>query len=427
VACSWQRFDDVTEQSPVLVLEAPGGVSGTGRAVSALRAENGHALVFTTNDRGYLVYDLGKSEPASTDAQESGACSAGDGCFLATSVAAIRHADGEQTHSCFAFALSHRKPGESNVLVRCDDGQNRTFALPDDARTSLGTLTDKSNVGPRYASAPRSSPSRLLLGIPERRTLVFFPTLAEKGVVVEPPSGVGSSFGKALAILDAPLLLPDGAGAGSVTTLLVGEPAENRIHAFVVDASGQPSASFCVSGPSGFGSQLAVGHFANQATQGVAVAATDRLAVLPSWSQLPSDLPEDGSCVPLERLAPQELDCKELALQGTCAVGDGSMSPADLDSNGIDELLLGIPLASAGGSRASGQVLTISVGAKGLKVLEHLAPSSAESGDRLGQSVIAVPLSRPDVVLAGAPGGNKLAAFYCSAVLPPGRGGKRCE
>ncbi|MGC4067797.1 MAG: hypothetical protein QM784_24735 [Polyangiaceae bacterium] len=424
-ACSFQRFDDVTERTPVLVLDAPGDGSGTGNSVAALRATNGHALVFATNDQGYLVYDLGTNEPPSTDAKESGSCAVGDGCFLASSVAAVGYRDGEQGRGCFAFAITQRKPGESSVLIRCDDDQNRSIALPSAARTAIGILSDKTTVTPRYASAPRSSPTRLLLGIPEKRTVVFFPSTDADGVSLEVPD-VGNSFGKSLAMLDG--ALSSGTSDGLTgATLLVGEPAENRIHVLVTDAEGQSTTSFCVSGATGFGSRLAVGHFTSKATQGVAIAASDGLAVLPSWLELPRDLPTDGSCLDIEQLAPQRIDCKGLAVQGTCAIGDGSLAPADLDGDGIDELLLGVPLASADGARASGQVLTISVGTDRLKVLERLAPSSIESGDRLGQSVVGVPLSRPDVVLAGAPGGNKLAAFYCSAVLPEGRGGKRCE
>jgi hypothetical protein len=426
VACSFQRFDDVTERTPVLVLDAPGDGSGTGNAVAALRASNGHALVFATNDQGYLVYDLGTSEPSTTDAKESGSCSASDGCFLAAAVAAIGRRDGEQDRGCFAYALSQRQAGDASVLVRCDDNQNRSFSLTDAAQTTIGVLTDQSVVTPHYASAPRSAPTRLLLGIPERRALVFFPSTDAKGVSIEAPNGAGHSLGKSLAILDGALTSAasnDSAGA----TLLIGEPAENRLHVVVTDAEGQPTTSFCVSGTPGFGSRLAVGHFTSRETQGVAIATAEGLAILPSWLEIPTDLPTDGSCVDIEKLSPQHIDCKGLALQGTCAIGEGSLAPADLDGDGIDELLLGAPLGSANGARASGQVLTLSISAKGPKVLERLAPSSIESGDRLGQSVVGVPLSRPDVVLAGAPGGNKLAAFYCSAVLPAGRGGQRCE
>jgi hypothetical protein len=197
-----------------------------------------------------------------------------------------------------------------------------------------------------------------------------------------------------------------------------------------VDDQGARVNTRCLEGPKGFGLALTTGYFLSNDVQGVAIAANDQVVFLGDLSSAAKDIETDKDCRALGDVKNvKTLGCRAFGVEVHCetALSRGSVAPVDLNNDGLDELVVGLPTAVSGGYRAAGQLLTVTVTAKELEVHDRLSPSSIESGDRLGESIVAVPLSRPDVILAGAPGGNKLAAFYCSTLLPAGLGGKRCE
>jgi hypothetical protein len=424
VGCSWWRFDDITEKPPVVLLNSPSGTRELGTSVAAIPGRDQSARVFAAGIDGFAIYNLGKTEPNSTDALDQATCERDRGCFMAEGVAAIHRTIDGNDMPCFAFGISSQNKTPRTQLY-CDDGS--TYGLNVDATTTskLQSLSTNSTLGLKFASAPRNHPERLVATATSPSTLWYYPSTTANAVALPTPSGVGSSFGRSVALFDSQY---DSKQLGA--TLLIGEPDNNRVFLMTVDEQGALVNTRCLEGPKGFGLALTSGYFLSNEVQGVAIAANDRVLFLGDLSSAAKEIETDKNCRALDDVKNvKTLGCRDFGVEVRCetALSLSSIAPVDLNNDGLDELVVGLPSAVSGGYRAAGQLLTVTFTADALKVHDRLSPSSIESGDRLGESIVAVPLSRPDVILAGAPGGNKLAAFYCSTLLPAGLGGKRCE
>ncbi len=92
-ACSWARFDDVSENAPVLLFTKPSNVSyGFGSSVASGEAD-GFYRVFVgagPGRTGGAEFEIGPKQGASKDAVRSGHC--GVGCTLAKTAASLRRA-----------------------------------------------------------------------------------------------------------------------------------------------------------------------------------------------------------------------------------------------------------------------------------------------------------------------------------------------
>jgi hypothetical protein len=211
--------------------------------------------------------------------------------------------------------------------------------------------------------------------------------------------------------------------------MALGEPDVGRLYLTRTDDTLTPGAFLCIQGAEGFARTLAGGHFVTVDSEDLAVASNDSLVVISALETLPFNADPAADCVPLESLVARRLDCSRLRGTADCGglLSDIALAAADLDSNGRDELLVGIPSESSRGNDAAGKIRVTSFAKDPPTAIEEMSSSSSESGDRLGTAVVGIPLSRPEAVLAGAPGGNKLATFFCSSLLPPGKGGARCN
>ena len=423
-SCSWTRFDDATDNSPVLIFKASSGLNGLGTSVAAIRAGS-TTMALATGSDGYAIYDFGSKNSPTTDAITVGHCLLSDGCHLAKTVAPVQRDVNGVSMACFAYSMTAQSDGTANVHLTCEKNLEFALALDGVTQTAVGKLSTSTTVPLRFASGPRIAPERLLVSARDKGTLWYYPNRTSAAVPITPTLNVAESFGATLAILDSRF---DSADSG--TTLVVGEPKAGRVHFFATDDTGAVTSQGCIAGPAGFGQMLASGYYLATDLQSIAVASASQVNVLPELSQLGMLQPNTDGCIKLEQLTNTlSLACKEFGIPVDCtnALSLGALATADLNGDQVDELLVGIATASAVGVHAAGQVLTVTAEPTKLAVRERLAPSSPESGDRLGESVVGIPLSRAEVVLAGAPGGNKLAAFYCSALVPDGQGGKRCE
>lgn len=428
VACSWQRFDEVTENTPVAVFDPPGNGESIGRSVAAIEAGS-TTLVFGGGENSYGVYDFGRHNSPGMEAIYGGVCGESDGCRMSPSAAPIhRVVDGAEA-ACFAYAVATNSEKPS-VRLTCEGDRNLGVALDTESAQRLGNSVSSSSFVSRFTSSPRKHPRRLLVSSTPTGTLWYYPDTAGASVPIAVDFQVSDSFGAALAIVPSAL-----SGATGSVTLVVGEPGAGRVHFYVTDSSGLVTGNYCVVGREGLGQHLAAGYFDQAQSATLAVSDANQVTVLTDLGQIEALASTDRAlapedCLPIERLSVSTaLGCTNLGLHANCASSLTllSLAPADLNDDGLEELLIGVPLADGQGQSAAGQVLTTQLKQAELQIRERLTISSSESGDRLGESVAAVPLSRPDVVLAGAPGGNKIAAFYCSTLVPNGQGGKRCE
>lgn len=420
-ACSWWRFDDVTTDPPVRLLEAPANVNGMGTSLATFRDANNATLVFATGLDGYAVFDLSHS---GNDAIEQETCRRSDSCFIAERAATIyTQVDGIE-RPCVAYAAAAGNGDSVRFRLHCDGQIVTSLAVPEAALTLLGTPKESKALGLTFASSPRRTPQRLLASVTATPALVYYPSTSGSGVSVPIPAGATEGFGRAAALLGSRF---DAEAPGA--TLVIGEPTAAKVHLYAVDEAGLVVATACLVGSSDFGSLLATGYFASASSEGIAIGTLSQVTVVPDVTQIRALASASTDCIDITQLnLAKSLDCHGLGLGTSCssAMDTGSMSAADIDGDTLDELLIGAPTVTNAGMRYAGVVVSLKWGTE-LGVYDQFSPSVRESGDRLGQAALGVPLSDRDVVLAGAPGGNKLAAFYCSALLPAGKGGKRCQ
>jgi hypothetical protein len=418
--CSWTRFDDILDNSPIQALKSPGDLGTVGQSVAAMRGKSS-TLAFATGDQGYAIYEFGKTDLSSADAVDRGVCRPQDNCWLSSSVAAVSQNIAAVATRCFAFGIE-TKPDESpRAVLYCGGNVVLGIGLPEPAPAEITALKPKSTAPEiRFSSGPRLAPDLLVASVPASGAVWFYPTDSSTPVGVPKPTTAGKSFGRSSAV----------AGAATTRFVIVGEPDAANLYVMRTDGTLPPDSALCISGATNFSVAMAVGHFTAADSEDLAVASDSEVVVLPALDSLPLSADLSAPCVALTELGiARTLGCQKLNAGNSCSglLANVALAAADLDGDGRDELLVGAPSASTRGNDAAGKVLITTFGKVEPSVIEELSPSSAESGDRLGTSVVGVPLSRPEVVLAGAPGGNKLAAFFCTSLLAAGKGGVRCD
>jgi hypothetical protein len=417
-ACSWSRFDDLEDGAPVVLLKEPGGVGpGFGSAVAASStASDANVLVAAARDqRGAAAYRVGFGQNPVIDAIDSGHCR--QDCALASSVASLASAATPSGTRSFCWVTGISSFG---LIARCSDGQ----PLPDYALSVPSGVAISPTDRLVLASDHAEAPSLAAATNAGAGRAWFYPPLALGFVELVPPSS-DSGFGAALAVAMTP----------SGRVYAVGAPEANRVWLFSASADGQSvSSSGCVTGGAGFGRTLAAGDVDGVAGDELVVAADDHVEVLRGIDALA----QGGGCVPTDSALLTRLECVTTPDLSGCGSGSAfgkSLAVGDLNGDGNGEVLVGAPGMSARGERRAGAVLIYDVDLTGQREPEWLTDakfiSSAESGDALGSSLASV-LQRPDtgnprhVLLAGAPGGDKAAMFYCFN-LTSGKHGSRCQ
>ena len=119
--------------------------------------------------------------------------------------------------------------------------------------------------------------------------------------------------------------------------------------------------------------------------------------------------------------SPDVTGCDDSAFGAALAVGD-------LDGDDDGEVIVGAPRLTVRGEADAGAVLVYDAeGESRHELTEVKFISSAQSGDLLGSALATPRLRDRNVVAAGAPGGGKVAIFYCSEHLPAEELGSRCR
>jgi hypothetical protein len=92
-----------------------------------------------------------------------------------------------------------------------------------------------------------------------------------------------------------------------------------------------------------------------------------------------------------------------------------SFAVGDLDDDGSNEVVIGMPGARIGGKSGAGAVLVFDPAAPAVPV-SALRDSYPEKNAHLGTSVAVNEIAGMDEVIAGSPGSNEVFVFYCSGV-----------
>lgn len=430
-ACSWSRFDDVTSDTPVVVLERPGDIrSGFGTALSSVTVDDRALLLVhgATGRAQAALFDLGTADAPLTSALSESVCSSDLGrCFLASSSAPLATAkspSGAEYRGCFAVGVGKKGTADPGVIVECEDRTVFVMPVPDEYRAELDPALE---LGQPEEVALVSDDAELpaIAAVSASAKLAWYYAGTDAApVLLSAGESEPRDFAEAVAI----------ARVGEQRLVVVGSPKQSRLDLFSVEPGGDPVHRGCISGQTSFGRKLAVGQITADAAPEIAVSDLELVSVLDSTQLLGFQGPDDGSCSELEDLPGRTLyatvACKETGAVTGCGASDFGVALAigDVDGDGDGELVVGAPGMKARDTSTAGAVAFFDLDDPGdTEVADLKFIGSAKSGDFLGQSLVAPRVGGRHVVAAGVPGSGRTALFYCPRLLPASLGGDRCH
>lgn len=428
-ACSWTRFDDVTKNAPVVLLEKPDSMNG-GFGVSLSTATNdGQTELLvggTVSVSGAALYELGQDDAPGTKAIDTGYCS-GDGgpCSLSSLTAGFANASGPDRARPLCFAVgSGAVTNKQGLVVRCQDHTEYTLGMPPAAQDLLAASIAQNQPRDFPMATDRSADPVLLASLPEKHLAWFYPAKSTSFSELPVPSGVDvadPNFGKSLAVLAV--------RGGSV--LALGVPGKAQVLLWKTDGGAASNFIGCLAGAPGMGRALAGGNVAGDGGDDLVVSDDTHVQVMDGAALFA--LPETASseCV-LSAKIPGALidwfDCSSTDHVAECEKSEfgATLAVGDLDGDGAGEVVVGAPKMTVNGKENAGALLVYELNLSGAALVDTRFMSSAEAGDELGRSIVTPHVGKRDIIAAGAPGHGKAALFYCSALLPAGQAGSRC-
>jgi len=431
-ACSWSRFDDVTDNSPIVLFETPSSMKA-GFGVSLATATNDgqtEVLVGGTTGISAAALYLIRSEDAPGAAIDDGYCAGGDqACFLSSLNAGFANASGPDKVRplCFAVGAGTVSGGtvRSGLVMRCKDNTEYALGMPQAAQDLLATSIAKGEPHDHPMATDRTDHPLLLASLPEKHLAWFYPARSTQFSELALPPGAlvdDPSFGRSLAVLAV-----DG---GRV--LALGVSGKSQVFLWKTDDSSKSSYIGCLGGENGMGRALSAGKVDRDANDDLVVSDDHNVHVIDGAAlfQLP-ETAESGcsfSSLPPGALI-ASFGCGSTSSLTGCEKSEfgAALAVGDLDGDADGEVIVGAPKMTVRGRENAGALVIYDAETPAdAAFVEAKFISSAEDGDELGRSIVTPHLGKRDIIAAGAPGHGKAALFYCSALLPHGAAGSRC-
>jgi len=429
-ACSWSRFDDITKNSPVVLLEKPGSMNGGfGVSLSTASHEGQTELLVggTVNVSGAALYEIGQEGAPGTTAIDTDYCSGhGSICSLSSLTAGFANASGPDRTRPLCFAVgSGAVTTKQGLVMRCQDFTEYTLSMPQVAQDQLAASIAQDQPRDFPMATDRSDDPVLLASLPEKHLAWFYPAKSTEFSELLVPSGVDvadPSFGQSLAVLNVE--------GGRV--LALGVPGKSRVLLWKTDGSAASSYIGCLAGASGMGRALAGGAFRIDTGDDLVVSDDSHVQWIEGTTLFA--LPETSSseCV-LSGTIPGALidwfDCGSTQNVAECEKSEfgAALAVGDLDGNGDNEVIVGAPKMTVNGKESAGALLVYDVNTLGVTLVDTKFISSAEAGDELGRSIVTPHVGKRDIIAAGAPGHGKAALFYCSSLPSSYADSARCR
>jgi hypothetical protein len=431
--CSWSRFDELTTDTPVVVIERPSEIrSGFGTSLSSVTGDDDRALLLVHGASGYAqaaLFDLGSNDAPLTSALSDGICSNDAGtCYLAASSAPLRQAigpSGNEFDNCFAVGVG-KKPDDDapGVLIECESREVFTVSVPEEFALPLQTSLNRGQPEIVALASGDSEPQSLLVGSEARQIAFYYPALDAAPQLLSAGAFTTAGFGATVAVADV----------GSQRLIAVGSPAQSVLHLFAAEAEAEAVYLGCLHGEEGFGRALAVGAISADGSPELAVSDAGSVQVFEASELLQLELGSLSDCAELDDLRASILytsvSCGETGAVTGCATSDfgAALAVGDIDGDGDGELVVGAPGMKARDAAGAGAVAFFDLDdpnqgrAADLKFI-----ASARDGDRLGTALTAARVASRHVIAAGIPGSGRTAVFYCPSLLPDSLGGARCD
>jgi len=448
--CSWSRFDDVTESTPIVLLNRPRKVNGFGSSLASARAGDDAVLLVGGSplSSGGAVYRLGSGDSPGVEAIDTGHCSGSDApCYLSPSPAALARAKGPSSTPedlCFVDGAGPAgEKGELGVAVRCTDAVEYALPVPSKVEDLIRFARDNNQPTAFRFGADRGPDPGLLASADEETYVWYYPSLSRSFTELSNPADGKSRWAKKPANFEGDYpwrTLAVARVGGDARLLAVGSPGENEVRLFVAPDGSEPSYVGCLGGTERFGRALAAGPVDRGDDADELVISDSNLVYVFDGKKLASLPPAVGSDCTLGSLPEGTLvtsfTCGSTKNISGCPTSDFGFSLAvgDLDGDGDGEVVVGAPSMTVRHKDRAGAVLIYDVETgsssdrANLYDLKDIAfLSSAETDDQLGLSLALPNLGDRQLLVAGAPGGGKAALFYCPSFLPAELAGARCR
>ena len=439
--CSWWRFNEVTADPPVVLLERPETMT-TGFGVTLPPAEkDGRSLLLVGGEPGtsaVALFALGGAEAPQTKALDAHFCNGGSGaCFLGASVAylpstlAPAEHDSAEASSCVALGLGSSNLDGAGVFFECQDRASFSRkVLPkyqDDVEFALRTAQNETVV----LAGDGSARPAVVVGAPAALTTGrawYYPPDAADPVELAPPGTTAPGYGSKVAVI---------ATSENSWLFAVSAPSAGQLHLFRATGT-EAHYVGCLGGSLGFGRTLATGFVRAGSkasgdlpellvsdTDTVYVLEAGQLAALPDATGISCSL----AALPAETLR-NSFGCGSTKDTSDCSTSNFGVALAvgDVDGDGDGEVLVGAPQMTVHGTHGVGAVLVYDVDQPGDGALSDTRfITHGTNGDSIGGSVAAASIGARDVIIGGGPRSGKVALFYCSSLVPPALRGARCE